>query len=65
MGCGSCGKHKNRLIRYNFLCLDCGEKFLIETNRGIISENGNFFIKNNNKIQIKHGKCGSTKIRQN
>jgi coenzyme F420-reducing hydrogenase beta subunit len=61
MGCGSCGK-RNRLARYRFLCLNCNEMFVIETASGIINENNNFYIKNANKIQIKHGKCGSTRI---
>jgi len=63
MGCGSCGR-KNRLIRYNFLCLDCNERFLIETGTGIITEFDKYFIKGVNKIQVKHGKCGSTKIKK-
>jgi hypothetical protein len=53
MGCG-CMKRKPVAKDYNFLCLDCGRKFKINTSGAIGKMGAQYVIRGVSKVVIKH-----------
>jgi len=65
MACGGCSKKAKRKTTYVFTCLDCDEKFNIDTSGSIILVNDRYYSKGIDRVLIKHKKCGSARCKKN